>query len=56
MHHPVNPLASYAMSDYLLVLEPHESLRTDIMDIKKKFAAGYECPIAAHGKPHIGDC
>lgn len=53
MHPPVNPLASYAMSDYLLVLEPHEALRTDIMDIKKKFAAGYECPIAAHGKPHI---
>ncbi len=53
MQHPANPLASYAMSDYLLVLEPHEALRTDIMDIKKKFAAGYECPAAAHGKPHI---
>ncbi|GAC1440995.1 MAG: hypothetical protein NVSMB63_08240 [Sediminibacterium sp.] len=43
----------YTIGEYLLVLEPHEALRNSIMDLKKQFAEGYDCPSAAFGQPHI---
>ena len=46
-------LSSYTTAEYLLVLEPHEALRTEIMQVKKYFADNYECPAAATGKPNI---
>jgi 2'-5' RNA ligase len=45
--------SSYATADYLLVIEPHEALRDEIMQVKKYFADTYECPAAATGKPNI---
>ena len=46
-------LSSFATSEYLLVLEPHEALRTEIMQVKKHFAETYDCAAAAVGKPNI---
>ena len=46
-------LSSYATAEYLLVIEPHEALRTEIMQVKKYFADSWECPAAAVGKPSI---
>jgi 2'-5' RNA ligase len=44
---------SYTTSQYLLVIEPHEALRTEIIGVKKYFAETYDCPAAATGKPNI---
>jgi 2'-5' RNA ligase len=46
-------LSSYATAEYLLVLEPHEALRSEIALVKKHFAETYDCPAAAFGKPNI---
>jgi 2'-5' RNA ligase len=46
-------LSSYATAEYLLVTEPHESLRDEIMGVKKYFAKTYDCPLAATGRPNI---
>ena len=48
-----SPIAAYATATYLLVLSPHEILCNDIMQVKKDFAANYECPSAVAGKPNI---
>lgn len=46
-------LSSYATAEYLLVIEPHEALRDEIMEVKKYFSETYDCPAAATGKPNI---
>lgn len=46
-------LSSYATADYLLVVEPHEALCTEIAGLKKIFAENYDCPAAAFGKANI---
>jgi 2'-5' RNA ligase len=46
-------LSCYATAQYLLVIEPHESLRNEISQVKKHFAATYDCAAAAVGKPNI---
>jgi len=46
-------LSSYTTTQYLLVIEPHEALRTEILRIKKYFAETYDCPAAATGRPNI---
>lgn len=53
MQDMIHPLSGLATSDYLLVLEPHEALRSTIMDVKQSFADKYECPAALYSKPHI---
>lgn len=40
-------------AEYLLVLEPHETLGNEINSIKKKFAEAYSCKIASKTLPHI---
>lgn len=42
-----------ALSEYLVVLSPHEALWQEIMGIKKMFAQAYDCPFAYSTKPHI---
>ena len=42
-----------ALSEYLIVLSPHEALWQEIMDIKKMFAQAYDCPFAYSTKPHV---
>ncbi|MEO8172742.1 MAG: 2'-5' RNA ligase family protein [Sediminibacterium sp.] len=49
----IDILSSYATAEYLLVIEPHEALRTEISQVKKHFADTYDCPAAAIGKPNI---
>ena len=46
-------LSSYVTAQYLLVIEPHESLRNEISQVKKHFAETYDCAAAAIGKPNI---
>lgn len=42
-----------AVSEYLLILQPHEDLYNKILDIKRSFADNYDCPMAAFLKPHL---
>ena len=42
-----------AVSEYLLILQPHEDLYNKIADIKRSFADSYDCPMAAFLKPHL---
>lgn len=46
-------LSEYATADYLLVLEPHEALREEIMKVKKHFGDTYDCTVSVMGKPNI---
>jgi 2'-5' RNA ligase len=41
------------LSEYLIILSPHEALWNEIMEIKKAFAQQYDCPFAFSTKPHI---
>ncbi len=51
MQNMTHPLSGLTTSDYLLVLEPHEALRSTIMEVKQSFADNYECPAALYSKP-----
>lgn len=42
-----------AVSEYLLILQPHEDLYNKILDLKRSFADTYDCPMAAFLKPHL---
>jgi 2'-5' RNA ligase len=44
-------LPGYRVYEYLLVLNPHEELRSRIMDIKNKFKEDYSAEFI--GKPHV---
>lgn len=46
-------LPGYKIYEYLLVLNPHEELRTKILQVKQAFYDKYEAPNALWGKPHI---
>lgn len=46
-------IPGYRMSEYLLVLQPHEELRQRIMQVKKDFQDTYKAFTWAHHKPHI---
>jgi len=46
-------LSEYATADYMLVLEPHEALREEIMRVKKQFGETYDCAASVTGKPNI---
>jgi len=42
-----------AVSEYLLVLSPHEELRNRIQQVRKEFYDHYQAPTANWGKPHL---
>lgn len=46
-------LSTYAMAEYLLVIEPHEALRDEIMQVKKYFGKTYDCAAAVTGTSNI---
>lgn len=52
---PISPslIPAYTTCEYLLVLQPHEDLCNRIMQVKKTFAATYDCKTALGGKPNI---
>lgn len=45
-------MPGYRYGEYLLVLNPHEDLRSKILNIKKEFSVNHQVP-ALGGKPHI---
>lgn len=53
MQKQIISIPGYRVNEYLLVLQPHEELRTQIMSIKKEFAEKYKASLALHTKPHI---
>lgn len=53
MQKTIVSLPGYRVHEYLLVLQPHEELRSQITKIKKEFAEKYKAPLAFHTKPHI---
>lgn len=46
-------MPGYRYGEYLLVLNPHEDLRSKILNIKKEFNVNHKAPAALGGKPHI---
>jgi 2'-5' RNA ligase len=46
-------LPGYRVYEYLLVLHPHEELRSRIMQVKKEFYDTYKISTAIGGKPHL---
>ncbi len=48
-----NAMQGYKINEYQLVLNPHEALRTKVLEIKQHFAATYNNVHALYGKPHI---
>ncbi len=46
-------LPGYRVYEYLLVLNPHEELRSRIMQVKKDFYESYKASTALGGKPHL---
>jgi len=48
-----NKMPGYKLFEYLLVLTPHEELRTRIAEVKEQFYRYYKTENAKWGKPHI---
>lgn len=53
MQKQITSIPGYRVIEYLLVLEPHEELQTQIQSIKNEFARKYNAPFALHTKPHV---
>ncbi len=49
----IQTMPGYRLNEYMLVLAPHEELRTRIQQIKKDFSEKYKCQRALWGKPHL---
>ncbi|MHA4808285.1 2'-5' RNA ligase family protein [Flavitalea flava] len=41
------------VTEYLLVLSPHEELRNKVLRVKKEFYDAYQAPSAIGGRPHL---
>lgn len=48
-----NSMPAYKIYEYLLVLNPHESLREKIMQVKQDFFETYKNASAVYNKPHV---
>ena len=46
-------IPGYNYNEYLLVLNPNESLQEKIMEVKKDFSGKYKTTISLYSKPHI---
>ena len=53
MKQVIPSIPGYRLNEYLLILNPHEELRTRIMKEKKEFSETYNAPAAMWGKPHL---
>jgi len=53
MKNIVNSIPGYKVYEYLLVLNPHEELRTKILQVKQQFHDSYKASTALYSKPHI---
>lgn len=52
----VKQMEGYTLSEYLLVLNPHEELRTKILEIRQDFHKSYKTSSPLHSKPYITLC
>jgi 2'-5' RNA ligase len=46
-------MPGYRVYEYLLVLDPHEELRSRITQIREEFFSAYKASTAKGGKPHV---
>ena len=53
MKNNINSIPGYQVSEYSLVLNPHEELRNKIVHVKEAFAKKYENSSAVYSKPFI---
>lgn len=49
----IQSIPGYRISEYSLVLSPHEELWQKVLKIKNEFAENYKAPTAIWGKPHL---
>lgn len=62
MQHSIQPVSrifheqykkQLPVTEYLLVLSPHEELRNKVLRVKKEFYDTYQAPSAMGGRPHL---
>lgn len=53
MQKSITSIPGYGVHEYLLVLRPHEELRTQLLQIKKSFAAKFKAPMATQTAPQL---
>lgn len=53
MQKQITSIPGYRVYEYLLVLQPHEELKAQLLSIKKEFAKKYDAELAFQTKPHI---
>jgi 2'-5' RNA ligase len=46
-------IPGYGVYQYLLVMNPHEELRNQVLAVKKEFAEKYKAPSALHTRPDV---
>lgn len=46
-------IPGYRVNEYLLVLRPHDELRTQLQQLKKSFAEKFKAPLATQTKPQL---
>jgi 2'-5' RNA ligase len=49
----IQNMPGYKLTEYMLVLSPHQELRKKILALKKDFAEKFKCPQAVWSKPHL---
>lgn len=50
----IDTIPGYRVFEYLLVLNPHQELRSKISQVKKEFYDAYKAQTAISGKPYVG--
>src|SRR4051812_18436211 len=53
MDTPIVQMPGYRYAEYLLVLNPHEDLRSRIISTRRQFAEAFQLAHPVLGKPHI---
>jgi 2'-5' RNA ligase len=53
MKNKITSIPGYKVSEYSLVLNPHEELRNKIVQVKEEFAKKYESKSALYSKPFV---
>jgi 2'-5' RNA ligase len=50
----ISTIPGYRIFEYLLVLNPHQELRSRIMQVKKEFHESYKTTVGINSKPYVG--